>query len=279
MCPQSLGGNCCPFGSDCQEGGNCINTKEASKTAMLTPVIEGCTTSQYKCQDGNGCCDNNYRCTQVSDTAYCAPGAPTGSDVTLLDEDDLNGGGLSDGAKAGIAVGVVVGAGLIIGLITWLCISKRRRRRQAVTQQSASAGDAPVEDANMTEVTASSRLARSRGLTQDYFGPAAVPGPYTETVASSPGQRNAVPSQPQAPGDIIAPVEIDSKDGPLTPHSPAVVYQTPVDETISGRFELYGTELSPQSPSPLQASPLPPSPSVLSSPASPRSEAVRPDRS
>lgn len=234
---------------------------------------EGCTTSQSKCADGTGCCDNTLRCTQVSGDAFCARGTPTGTDVTFTDEDDMRGDGLSDGAKAGIAVGVVVGAGIIIGLITWLCLSKRRRRRQTMTQQSGSGEQA--DDANMTEVTASSRPREAGyGLTQDYFGPDAVPGPYTETVDSSPGPRMAVPSQPEQPGDIAAPVEIGSKEGPLTPGSPVAMSVTPASETIDGRFELHGTEMSPAALSPSALSP-----SRIPSTASPRSDGTRPELS
>lgn len=184
------------------------------------------------------------------------------------------GGGLSDGAKAGIAVGVVLGVGLIVGAAAWICFSKRRRRRQTVTQQSAS-GDgeqqqqaATTDDPAMTEITASSQPPRGRGLTNDYFGPDAVPGPYTETVASSPDPRRAVPSQAQAPGDIVAPVEIDS-NGPLTPSSVGY-YETPASETIDGIFELHGTHMNQQPEA---------SDSLLPSPQSPRGEDHRPNRS
>lgn len=199
--------------------------------------------------------------------------------------------GLSDGAKAGIAVGVIVGSGIIIGLAAWIFITKRRRRRQTETQHSSSGeGDGDrvnINDPAMTEITASSRPpVRGRGLTNDYFGPDAVPGPYTETLteASSPGRGRAVPSQPQAPGDIAAPVEIDSQSptGPLTPSSLGV-YETPASQTIDGRFELYGTEMEhPTAPSPsvmLSPSGLP-SPSTLPSPQSPspRHEEPHPNR-
>ncbi|POR33825.1 Uncharacterized protein TPAR_05977, partial [Tolypocladium paradoxum] len=77
LCPPDLGGKCCPYGADCQAGGNCVATKTASRSALLTPVVDGCTTSQYKCPDGTGCCGDRQRCTRVSGTAYCAAGNPT----------------------------------------------------------------------------------------------------------------------------------------------------------------------------------------------------------
>lgn len=61
----------------------------------------------------------------------------------------------------------------------------------------------------------------------DYFGPTATAGPFTEegvhdytTQATSPGYVTAqgspyergVAATPQSPGDIVTPVEIDSKE-------------------------------------------------------------------
>lgn len=103
----------------------------------------------------------------------------------------------------------------------------------------------------MTEV--SGPESRRQGLTQDYFGPDAVAGPFTETTGvtsfdTSPGQTRAVPTRPDGPGDIAAPVEIDSTarehtdGGMLSPHSNSSIQATPQSETIDGRFELYGSE-------------------------------------
>ncbi|KJR80500.1 uncharacterized protein SPSK_05114 [Sporothrix schenckii 1099-18] len=63
--------------------------------------------------------------------------------------------------------------------------------------------------------TGSEADARLPGLTQDYFGPNAVPGPYTVAQSAvAPGNNGVVggvPMQPQGPHDIVAPVEIDSR--------------------------------------------------------------------
>lgn len=135
---------------------------------------------------------------------------------------------------------------------------------------------------------------RLRGLTADYFGPAAVPGPFTEVPsgeeggggggggvgsllptpgATPPGGNNrdrAVPREPHGPDDIAAPVEIDSH-----------ARQRDVSDTIAGRFELYGSEVaSPHSetttsPQGDLVSPYTPSPgtaiegTMLPSPAAP----------
>ncbi|KAI8672729.1 hypothetical protein LRP88_02753 [Fusarium phalaenopsidis] len=253
LCPSDLGGNCCGFGSECRPDGKCASTKPASQTGLLTPVPSGCTTSQFKCADGAGCCDDGQVCTQVSGEGYCAEARPTGSDVRVVDDNEDGGGGLSDGAKAGIGVGAVVGASIIIGGLTWLCLAKRRRRRETTTGESRTEGDGEgtgtVRD-GMTDVSGSQAR---HGLTRDYFGPDAVAGPYTDpaispTTATSPGMDRAVPIQAHGPGDIAAPVEIDSTF--LSPMTSPSAGHTPGSETIDGRFELYGNDepISPGRP-------------------------------
>lgn len=290
LCPSSLGGNCCSYGSECQSGGRCVSTVQPTSTdgggvLGLTPVPEGCTTSQHKCEDGEGCCNNDQKCTEVSETAYCAQGTPTGTDVEYIDGDDDDGGsGLSTGAQAGIGVGVTVAGGLMIGLATWFCITRRRRNRSDPSRQTgdhslptigpagAGAGAAAgvtYHDDNMTEYSEPHRPWQQQqqnreGGGHDYFGPAAVPGPFTDNPMApedhhSPplGAGRAVPSQPQKPGDIAAPVEIDSTGrtpgtddgGWMSPNSFSDFQATPLPDGPAGRVELYGGEV-PMPPSP-----------------------------
>lgn len=195
-------------------------------------------------------------------TAVCAPGRPTETDLDYISDDSSSGGGLSDGAKAGIGVGAVVGAAIIIGGLAWLCIHKRRERRRTATQPSGGSNQQHEEAAVATEVSHSSRPPQAgHGLTRDYFGPNPAAGPYTETsghhsiAASSPGPYRAVPSRPEQPGDIAAPVEIDSARSEYSPMSSPSFQGSPQPQqpsTIDGRFELYGstdTEPLPRSPS------------------------------
>ena len=269
LCPSGEGGKCCGYDADCR-GGSCVVTAKPSRTGELTPIAEGCTTSQYKCDDGNGCCDNDQSCTEVDGEGYCAAGRPTETNLEFIDQDGGSGGELSAGAKAGIAVGAVVGAAAIIGAITWIFIRKRRgKRRTASAPSGGSNSQQRQEDAaGMTEASHSSRPQQAgRGLTQEYFGPNPGVGPYTDTAGhhsdnTSPGPHRAMPSgRPQNPGDIIAPVEMDSET--RTEEAQSIVSPTgywghpspPQEETTGGRFELYGStevEPPPRSPSIMQ---------------------------
>jgi hypothetical protein len=143
-----------------------------------------------------------------------------------------------------------------------MCLRKRRQRTESRPSASGEGdGSAPPRDA-MTDISGSH--ARS-GLTQDYFGPDPSAGPYTEQASSrvtSPGRTAAVPMHAQSPGDIAAPVEIGStnRDGSdlLSPMSSPSIYQTPLSETIDGRFELYGNDSAITPDRPLSIVPTPP---------------------
>jgi hypothetical protein len=200
---------------------------------------------------------------------------PTASGVVAAPQN--RGPGLDTGEKAGIAVGAVVGIGLVVGLATWRVLRRstwRAAEGSASGSRTLTVGTAssPTRRDGPPEMTSSTTDIPSpngglRGLTADYFGPIAVPGPFTESgaeaglpdslVTTPPGGNNrdrAVPREPHSPDDIAAPVEIDSG-----------TRQRNVSETIAGRFELYGSErtspyseettspydmVSPYSPSP-----------------------------
>ncbi|KND91684.1 hypothetical protein TOPH_03626 [Tolypocladium ophioglossoides CBS 100239] len=262
LCPADLGGKCCPYSAECQAGGNCVATMTASESPLLTPVVGGCTTSQFKCADGTGCCGDRQHCTRVSGTAYCAAGSPTNTN-TDAGGDGASDNSLSGGAKAGIGVGAAVAGSLLIGAVAWLCISKLRQRRRSLERRS---GAMPVE------------MGGDVAEANDYFGPNPVSGPYTDTAAhstatgASPGPRRAVPPQPNGLGDVAAPVEMDSSTAKgsvyehrLTP-VPASRGTTPQPEAVDDRFELYGSEAPPPPHS---------SPSLVTVPGTPRSEMTK----
>ncbi|EAA31458.2 hypothetical protein GE21DRAFT_7862 [Neurospora crassa] len=276
LCPKSLGGSCCPYGQACAEGGKCIATiTPSSSISTLVPLVpSGCTTSQTSCDAsiGGGCCDLTQSCTQITGKAFCAERAafPTISGIAEFHPDH----DLSAGAKAGIAIGVVVGFGLLIGVLTWWCLQSRRRRRASeaggtVPSFSHRSGPSRIigaiiggggrEQQPMSEVT--SDVQSRSGGTQDYFGPEAAVGPYSDSrlpsTGTTPGidRDRGVPLQPHGPGDIAVPVEIDSRmmteqenqgigaTASPTTHQASETGQPAGNQEEDGdRYELYGSE-------------------------------------
>ncbi|GKT60687.1 transcription factor C2H2 [Colletotrichum tofieldiae] len=286
-CEARFGGGCCSYGQTCVSSRGCVSTVTAasSATGLLTPIDPGCTaTTQHACDDGKGCCDNLWHCTVASGTEACAPGNPTATDVRIVEGGS---GGLSAGAKAGIGVGVSVVGCALVGFSAWFCLIKRRRRGTTMSQRSGGASrvsggvsglgggsERPGRSARaMSEVTSGSRPTARRGGTQDYFGPTAVAGPYTETepvasdgAASTPGRGRGVPLQAHSPSDVVAPVEIDSVGvkrgyGHDVTAVPAGQGAEATPDTTQGRFELYGSELA--SPAPGMPSPQTQSPPLM----------------
>ncbi|KAL1888690.1 hypothetical protein Sste5346_009396 [Sporothrix stenoceras] len=128
--------------------------------------------------------------------------------------------------QQGMIDGALVGGGMSAAASSPAARSWRRplafRRNTASTGVGgnevahSSSGAGPVGGMGTPGLpTGSESDARLPGLTQDYFGPNAVPGPYTVPVwATTPGGNagvGGVPMQPHGPHDIVAPVEIDSR--------------------------------------------------------------------
>ncbi|GAB1313882.1 hypothetical protein MFIFM68171_04092 [Madurella fahalii] len=192
--------------------------------------------------------------------------APTGNGVGVADP------GLSPGSKAGIAVGVVVGFGMILGVATWSCLRKRKQRRRSEADSSSHRprpagviGRVVGGGREMTDEASDmmSRSGRLPGVTQDYFGGDPVIGPYSETYSTSavttPGperERVGVPLQPHDPGDIAVPVEIDSRlrgrqemrRAPTTSTAAGAVSVSHASDADTERYELYGSAPDQVSP-------------------------------
>jgi hypothetical protein len=170
-----------------------------------------------------------------------------GIHATAVPDDPPN-KGLSTGAKAGIGVGVSLGVLLIIGALLYFFVihrresaereSQRREGSQPMSQPAASTIGGGGSEQNGSKVGIPKRptVPRENSQPSDYFGPSAVPGPFTErnsTIAGgSPGYDRGVPAHPQSPGDIASPVEIDSNLA-----SPNRDY-TSVPVTVEHRVEL-----------------------------------------
>lgn len=195
------------------------------------PVVEqapsGCTTSQISCKRevGGGCCGVEEICTVVGNTNYCAAGGVsavrTGPDGVLASGtlETNHHSGLSTGAKAGIGGGIAGLVLLLAGGVLYFCVSQRRRARrreeeETVPAMSQTSGSKFAGSKKAGSTGTRPSLPPIRGQSADYFGPTAKAGPYTDTSsASSPGYTyRGVPINPQSPGDIAVPVEIDSTE-------------------------------------------------------------------
>lgn len=221
-CASAYGGGCCPFGYACESGNSCSATAAAttSNAAVVSEIPSGCTTSQIACPttEGGGCCGIGLTCTVVDNTNYCASASSsamrTGPDGILASgiSESSKSSGLSTGAKAGIGAGVALGACVVIGGLLWFCVVHRRHARARQSQHESSAPAlSQVSGSNAN----TNRPSPGRGLNSDYSGPSAKAGPFTDNVmspGSSPGTNRGVPLSPDSPGDIAAPVEIDSRD-------------------------------------------------------------------
>ncbi|KAI5861274.1 hypothetical protein GGS23DRAFT_160573 [Durotheca rogersii] len=290
LCPQNLGGRCCPYGASCRVDGSCAAPLDSSSSgsAVITPL--GCTTSQITCaeSEGGGCCNTGSTCTSsVSATETVVFCALNGTVVQT---------GLSEAARAGVGVGVTVGAAIVIGALTWFCI---RRRREAKSRNGGSTLARGTRDGDLvdefieSEITSPSSGTGRRprphrtGLAYQYDGPDAVDGPYTDREGSNtPGRSLAaqlgsslgrveqvgVPANhyPERPDGIVRPVEIDTGGRIIegTGRTPAELGVTEGDgekSSVRGAapakdedqevFELYGSPVPsppPMSPSELE---------------------------
>lgn len=261
-----MGGKCCPYTAACRAGGSCLATEAPTTAAPATTpgADDACSPSRTRCQDGTGCCSRWQRCTRLSGTTYCAAASRLA------------------GAKAAVGATAAVAVGFLVGAVFWLCISKRtrrrrrrRRRRPRTAPRSPDAAPAagPTEVRGLSETARMPRPRPGRGLTEDYCGPSPVACPYTDTATlyelrmSLPALARARRSRPETPGDIVAPVEMDSPAARGRPRpssrghgeaaSPCAAPTPPA--STPGPFELYGSEAYPDPPSssllPLLAAP------------------------
>jgi len=224
-CASSYGGGCCSFDSQCGSNNACVPLSTSTSAAVVSEIPSGCTTNQIACPTslGGGCCDNTLTCTVISNTNFCAAPAGTairtGTNGILETSVPQSSSGLSTGAKAGIGAGLAVVACLVAGLLLWFCVLHRRQ----AAMQSTESGSNPRPAMSQASGSAAPMARRATGQqAADYFGPAAIAGPYTSdhtSAVTSPATDRGVPVSPQSPGDIQVPVEIDSR-GHSTATSP-----------------------------------------------------------
>ncbi|KAK3325236.1 hypothetical protein B0H66DRAFT_115361 [Apodospora peruviana] len=249
-CPESFGGGCCSYGSTCGPSGQCLSSvmSSSSVSAVLTLVPDGCTTSQVSCASslGGGCCAVTQSCVRLDDDSgpKCAERTVTPSASGIVAIDNPRKSELSAGAKAGISVGVIVIAGLVIGAVTWLCLRKRRIRRMSevgggpggsgsnrpprptgVTGQVIGGGGGGGISGggrrDMSDLN-SERGGPLPGVVQDYFGPEPQLGPYSDEGPSHEQQQYGQHGGPQQ--SVVTPPAGGDPEVvggvPLLPHGP-----------------------------------------------------------
>ncbi|KAI0108323.1 hypothetical protein F4814DRAFT_427570 [Daldinia grandis] len=227
LCQGGFGGQCCPFGASCGSSSKCL-FPPTSSTTQITPASSGCIA----CSAGGGCCDVGSTCTlslvsATSTMQLCA------ANMTIVRNESL-----SEGARVGIGVGVAVGASIIIGGVTWFWIHRRRvaKSRRDGGTLVGSGRDEPFipPGAAVSDITSPSSWTGIRprlhedGLAYAYHGADAVSGPYTDREDNStpsraqgiesrlsPGFSDQAPRAanryPDAPGDIVRPVELGTQ--------------------------------------------------------------------
>ncbi|KAI0185655.1 hypothetical protein EV127DRAFT_195396 [Xylaria flabelliformis] len=112
-CESVFGGHCCGFGSQCALGTSCVADTRYKKSS--------CLPTQITCEpsEGGGCCNTGSVCAVIRPTPTFAC-----KDRGPILEDHV--AGLSPSAKAGIGVGVAIGAVVIIAVVAYLSIWRRR---------------------------------------------------------------------------------------------------------------------------------------------------------
>ncbi|KAM0524060.1 hypothetical protein ACHAPE_001315 [Trichoderma viride] len=244
------------------EDKNCVFVKTKLPAGVVPAVTGSCTTSQFGCSDGDGCCNNGATCTSFSGSAYCstATGGPTSTLVAGSDGGSSS-GGLSAGAEAGIAVGSVIGGGLIVAAAVWFFL--RRRRSTAPSNHVYGVAELQPGDVHRDATAAPSGPTMSTAP--------ATPRTWRQrwTMASSVTPSGAVTDAGtiRSPSSAPDPVEIGSEglseiagSEVMTPKSEMTGFaltglRTP--ETMDGRFELGGADMPWPQPSPANPEPSP----------------------
>lgn len=141
VCPRSVGGGCCPFGSDCISGGSCLFSETAPTMAVCTSGLFSCGQSTQESR----CCPSGAVCTSASPSGYyCASSAtapsalPTTVSVIMLPTAtaaEASSGSDDVALKVGLGVGIPVGViGIAVLVFAWRI--RRARKQRAVSPET-----------------------------------------------------------------------------------------------------------------------------------------------
>lgn len=146
VCPRSVGGGCCPFGSDCVSGGSCLFSETAPTMAVCTSGLFSCGQSTQESR----CCPSGAVCTSASPSGYyCASSAtapsalPTTVSVNMLPTAtaaEASSGSDDVALKVGLGVGIPVGViGVAVLVFAWRI--RRARKQRAVSPETHQKAD------------------------------------------------------------------------------------------------------------------------------------------
>ncbi|QUC23259.1 uncharacterized protein UV8b_07500 [Ustilaginoidea virens] len=218
LCEAALGGKCCPYGSQCRAGGNCVQRQQQQPPPPSSVSALNCSASTA--------------------LACLAPSSVAVSETYRL----------PPGAKVGLGVGIAVSA-LSVGLLmACLAVSyTQRRRRERVENSGTRTGTTELVGAAVQPPPQLPPLG-------DHRGPEDSHTDTTARTCATSIEGTALPSSAYSIRQAI-PVEIYSKEKRLPIRSYPQWEMAPVDPD-DGLNELDGSKLpSPRSPTPSSASP------------------------
>lgn len=133
LCPESMGGHCCPFGQDCASSGRCLQSETASAMSVCTSDLFSCGMASQEAR----CCPTGAVCTSASQSGYYClstvstqTARPTSISATASATADQS------NRKDDFALKVGLGVGIPGGIIAIAVISFAWRVRRAKKQRS-----------------------------------------------------------------------------------------------------------------------------------------------
>ncbi|KAG6008996.1 hypothetical protein E4U21_003548 [Claviceps maximensis] len=185
LCPPDLGGKCCPFGAQCQAGGNCLLKKTAASTNATASASTSASASVCSLP-----ASSNGGATSCPDTSVDSSDNDADADNDASDSPAE----LSVGVKAAVGICISVSSLVVLGA-AWFFFRRwirRRRRKGDISNRVELNGCAVLQE---------SKHNRPHARRQQQISAFGVAGGFTT---------EADDGMPQSPRDHIVPVEIAS---------------------------------------------------------------------
>lgn len=148
LCPESLGGLCCPFGQDCASSGRCLQSETAATMAVCTSGLFNCGIDTQ----GARCCPTGAACTSASPSGYYCLSSTSG--LAAIPTSTSAPAEPSSGNDVALKVGL--GVGIPGGIISIAVIVSAWRIRRAKKQRNQHAETDQKQDYRKPELAAHS---------------------------------------------------------------------------------------------------------------------------